>query len=196
MLEMRAKLISLLRFHKNSPKLQQDLWLACTHVPSTDHTLNALQSIIWPGLDYLSFDMWIFFTVLMLVKGWSGWQIRREGHGACFWFNTNPEGNIFHPASWIAWFRQWNRANAKLSTWFPAGLSDRAELCTSPLSQSYTSFSILPRFQILPVVQNRCTSIRQTCDRSLWSAPANDNWCVIYTFNSVIRRCIRSCLRE
>lgn len=54
----------------------------------------------------------------------------------------------------------------------------------------------LPIFQILPIVQNRCTPIRQTCDWSLWSAPANDNGCVIYTFHSVIRRCIRSCLRE
>lgn len=62
------------------------------------------------------------------------------------------------------------------------------------LSQILFSFS--PTFQILPIMQNKCTPTGQTCDWSLWSAPADDNGCVIHTLHCVVRWCIRSCLRQ
>lgn len=161
-------------------------------VPATDHVRNDPHHIIWPVSKFVTLDMWIWGPYCSQLL-WHGLDVRyTEGttHGAWGFFFPQHEcrRNDFTSLNCF-------NTKAKFSVCLPAGLWAWAE-GTNPLFWSYTSFSFLFRFQILSALWNRSTPIRHTCDWSLGSAPANDNWCVIDAFHAVLRRCIRSCLKE
>lgn len=122
----------------------------------------------------------------MFIMAWSVWQLQKVTRFDFSFPQHRRKRNDFTSFNCL-------NTKAKFSACLPAGLWAWAE-GTNLLF--WSSFSFLLRFQILSALWNRQAPIRHTCDWSLWSAPANDNWRVIDAFHVVLRRCIRSCLKD